>query len=65
MLENLAQVQFALNQKAAAVETLRKALALDPANTEYRELLTRWAGSAASVSVQPTEPRRRPFATLW
>ncbi len=43
-LQNLAEVQYALNQKNAAVSTLRKALAMDPTNREYIELLAKWAG---------------------
>jgi len=65
MLENLAEVQHALNQNAAAVETLRKALAMDPANIEYRELLTKWQGSVASAAIKRTEARRGPFTNLW
>ncbi len=66
MLENLAEVQYAVNQKAAAVATLRRAQALDPSNKEYAELLKQWqGGSPVEAAVQEQPSRTVPFTNLW
>ena len=67
MLQIQAEVQYALNQKAAAVTTIRKAVAMAPGNKEYAELLSKWQGSAPSPP--PSQPSREakttPFTNLW
>ena len=67
MLEYLGQVQKALNRPEEAVRTLQKALALDPANREYLDLLAKWQGttSAPTSSSQQTVTRQNPFTNLW
>lgn len=65
MLENFAEVLYALGQPAAAASTLSKALAMDPNNREYRELLAKWQGSASPTMVRETEGQRKAFGNLW
>ena len=48
MLQIMAEVQYALDQRAAAMSTLGKALAMAPENEEYKDLLAKWQGSAPS-----------------
>jgi hypothetical protein len=65
MLENLAEVQHALNRNQDAVQTLKKALAMDPANEEYRELLTKWQSLAETTEEEPHRTGAGPFTSLW
>jgi tetratricopeptide (TPR) repeat protein len=65
MLETLAEVYHAVNETPAAVETLKKALAMDPRNEEYRELLAKWQGAVRPAEPPSKEARATPFATLW
>ena len=65
MLENLAEVQQALNRNQDAVQTLQKALAMDPANQEYRDLLAKWKGAAGTPEAEPRRTGAGPFTSLW
>jgi tetratricopeptide (TPR) repeat protein len=65
MLENYAEVLHALNQTAAAVSALSKALAMDPKNREYQELLAKWQGSASPAPTRDSGTQRMRFDNLW
>jgi tetratricopeptide (TPR) repeat protein len=65
MLETLAEVQQALNRNEDAVRTLQKALAMDPANQEYRELLAKWRRTAVTREEEPRRTGTGPFTSLW
>jgi tetratricopeptide (TPR) repeat protein len=65
MLENLAEVQQALNRNQEALQTLQKALAMDPANQEYRDLLAKWKGAAGTPESEPRRTGAGPFTSLW
>jgi cytochrome c-type biogenesis protein CcmH/NrfG len=68
MWENLAEVQNALQDKAGAIESLKKALAMDPRNNEYLSLLAKWQGSMRATGPRPVSreaKRVNPFPTLW
>ncbi len=67
MLENLAQVQKALNRTEEAVRTLQKAMTIDPANREYADLLAKWQGvkDMPTSAGSQTVTGRSPFTSLW
>jgi len=65
MLENLAEVQHALNQTEEAVRTLRRAMAMDPANKEYQETLKKWQGSRTPPPAVTDKAEAPRFPTLW
>ena len=67
MWESLAEVQDALQDRVGAIDSLKRALAMDPRNNEYLALLTKWQGAVRAAAPRPVsrEARVNPFPTLW
>ncbi len=66
LTRNLAEVLKAINEQGAAILTLRKAIAMDPSNTEFRELLQEWEKTPAStVTVRTHHTGTKGFTNLW
>ncbi|MFH0960184.1 MAG: tetratricopeptide repeat protein, partial [Pseudomonadota bacterium] len=66
LTRNLAEVLKAINEDAAAIFALRKAIAMDSSNKEFQELLQQWEGNSASrVSSGVIQPSTRLFTNLW
>ena len=66
MTRNLAEVHKVLNEDAAAILTLRKAIAMDPSNKEFVGLLQKWENESpvrVSSRIQLTHPKV--FTNLW
>jgi tetratricopeptide (TPR) repeat protein len=65
MLQNLAEVQYALNRTDHAMDTLKKAMEMDPANDEYKQLLAKWGGPGPRDDLEVPKAGAAPFANLW
>jgi tetratricopeptide (TPR) repeat protein len=67
MYENLAEVQYAIQDTAGAITSLKRALSMDPRNNEYLDLLKKWEGSTLPATPLPVagEAKGSPFPTLW
>ena len=66
LTRNLADVYKSLNEDAAAILTLRKAIKMDPSNKEFVELLQKWESESpvrVSSRIQLTRPKI--FTNLW
>jgi tetratricopeptide (TPR) repeat protein len=65
MLENLAEVQHALNHTDDALRTLQNALAMDPSNKDYQELLKKWTGVDTPPVLLTRPEKRYRFPNPW
>ena len=65
MLEILAEVQHALDRPDDALRTLQQAIAMDPSNKDYQELLRKWTGHGAAVPSQVDPGKTQMFPNLW
>ncbi len=66
MLQSIAEVQYALNQTAAAVATLQKALTLDPKKQRiYRSIEAVAGGLPYSAYPQAQQATTPPLKGLW
>jgi tetratricopeptide (TPR) repeat protein len=65
IIQVLAEVQYSQGNVQAAVNTMKKALALDTTNKEYLELLTKWQSEVPKMTEQHAEEKTDRFKTLW
>jgi len=65
ILQQVAQVQYALDRRKDAIRTLNKALALDPGNREYLKLLRSWGAPTAPTEISSEPLGARSFSSLW
>ena len=66
LTRNLAEVLKGIHEDAAAILTLRKAIAMDPSNREFLELLEEWdKASPTAVASRVHQTRARVFMNLW
>ena len=61
LVQNLAEVQYALNRSDEAVRTLGRALEMDPGNKDYLELMNKWRGGATRAEAPIARPGGGPF----